>query len=64
MSKDADRWKIRYEDKEYPYDTHTAALIAAIKAAKGAVSHGYAAEVLVQGIDGKWRTEWSDGDQR
>ncbi|MGX7877399.1 DUF2188 domain-containing protein [Mesorhizobium sp. ORM6] len=63
VSKDADRWKIRYEDKEYPYDTHGDALLAAIKAAEDAVSHGYAAEVLVQGVDGKWRTEWSGGEQ-
>ncbi|WP_181178639.1 DUF2188 domain-containing protein [Mesorhizobium sp. B4-1-3] len=37
--------------------------MAAIKAANETALHGFEAEVLIQGIDGKWRTEWS-GDER
>lgn len=61
VSKEAHRWKVRYDGKDYSYDTSTNALMAAIKAANSAVSQGYAAEVMIQGIDGKWRTEWAEG---
>ena len=57
--KEADGWKVRYDGEEYPYVSHIAAVVAAIKAARSAASHGYEAEVLVQGADGKWRTEWA-----
>lgn len=56
--KEGDRWKVRYDGKEYPYDSNSDAMLAAIKAASSAASHGYEAEVLVQGVDLKWRTEW------
>ncbi|TPN20873.1 hypothetical protein FKO01_32085 [Mesorhizobium sp. B2-3-3] len=36
-------------------------MLAAIKAASSAASLGHGAEVLVQGLDGKWRTEWPYG---
>ncbi|UVK57394.1 DUF2188 domain-containing protein (plasmid) [Mesorhizobium sp. AR02] len=61
VSKETDRWNVRYDGKDYSYDTSTSALMAAIKAANTAVSQGYAAEVMVQGVDGKWRTEWAEG---
>lgn len=61
ISKYANGWKIRFEDKDYPYASHAAAVLAATKAANSAASQGHAAEVLVQGIDGKWRTEWAGG---
>lgn len=61
VSKEADGWNVRYDGKDYSYDTSTNALLAAIKAARIAVSQGYPAEVKVQGLDGKWRTEWADG---
>ncbi|PBB23961.1 MULTISPECIES: hypothetical protein [unclassified Mesorhizobium] len=57
--KEGDRWKIRYDGKEYPYHSNGDAVLAAIKAAKAAASHGYEAEVLTQGIDLKWRREWA-----
>lgn len=57
--KEDEGWKVRYDGKDYPYDSNGDALLAAIKAPSGAASHGYEAEVLVQGIDGKWRTEWA-----
>jgi hypothetical protein len=46
---EGDRWEIRYDGKEYPCDSNSDAVVAAIKAA----------EVLTQGIDQKWRTEWA-----
>lgn len=58
VSKDADRYKIRYDDKDYSYETHSAAILAAIKAATATAEQGHNAEVLVQGLDGVWRTEW------
>ena len=61
VSNKADRWTVRYDGEDYSYDSSANALMAAIKAANTAVSQGYAAEVTVQGIDGKWRTEWADG---
>jgi hypothetical protein len=57
--KEIDRWKVRYDGKDYAYDSSSDAVLAAIKAASSAASHGYEAEVLVQGIDLKWRTEWA-----
>lgn len=56
--KEGERWKVRYDGDEYPYVSNVAAVVAAIRGAKAAASHGHDAEVLVQGIDGKWRTEW------
>lgn len=59
--KDAHCWKIGYDGKEYVYKSNADAVMAAIKAANETALHGFEAEVLVQGIDGKWRTEWSGG---
>jgi hypothetical protein len=58
VSKCADRWAVRYDDKDYTYPSHSEAVLAAVKAASSASTNGYEAEVLVQGVDGKWRTEW------
>jgi len=49
--KEGDRWKVRYDGNEYPYGSNTDAVLAAIRAAKAAASHGYEAEVLSQGIE-------------
>jgi hypothetical protein len=57
--KEVDHWKVRYDGKDYPYGSNTDAVLAAVKAANSAASQGHAAEVLVQGLDGKWRTEWA-----
>lgn len=51
----AGSWKIRHNDKDYPYTTQH----AAIGAAAGALGHD--AQVLVQGVGGQWRTEWTYG---
>lgn len=57
--KEIDRWKVRYDGKEYPYESNVDAVTAAVRAASGAASNGFDAEVLVQGVDLKWRTEWA-----
>ncbi|UVK57570.1 hypothetical protein DBIPINDM_008174 (plasmid) [Mesorhizobium sp. AR02] len=57
--KKVDLWKVGYDGKDCAYSSNVAAVVAAIKAAKGAASRGYEAEVLAQSIDGKWRTEWA-----
>ena len=59
--KNAHGWKIGYDGKEYPYKSNADAVMAAIRAANKTAALGLEAEVLVQGIDGKWRTEWSGG---
>lgn len=61
ISKMAEGWSVRFDDKHYPYSTHSEAVFAAVKAATNATAQGYEAEVLVQGVDGKWRTEWPIG---
>lgn len=52
MSKDADRWKVRYDGKDYSFNSQGSAVLAAVKAANSAASLGHEAEVLVQGVDG------------
>ncbi|MBZ9756893.1 DUF2188 domain-containing protein [Mesorhizobium sp. ESP6-5] len=58
ISKIGDQWLVRFDGKDYPYAAHSEAVRAAVKAASSASATGYGAEVLVQGVDGKWRTEW------
>lgn len=56
-------WKIKLDGKHYgPYATQEAAINAAIAAAKEAQSQGHNSQVLVQGADNKFRTEWTYGD--
>lgn len=59
--KDGNQWKIRYEGKDYPYDTQAAAMKVAVDTAHKAGQQGHDAQVLVQGRDGKWQTEWTYG---
>lgn len=63
VAKNADRWNVRYDGQDYPYESHGSAVLAAVKAAIRATEQGHEAEVLVQGVDGKWRTEWPDTKQ-
>ncbi|AGB45225.1 MULTISPECIES: DUF2188 domain-containing protein [Mesorhizobium] len=58
ISKTGDQWLVRFDGKDYPYSAYTEAVRAAVKAASSVSATGYGAEVLVQGVDGKWRTEW------
>jgi hypothetical protein len=56
------QWKISYEGKHYgPYDTQKAAIRAAVDAAHKAGGKGHDAQVLIQGKDNLFRTEWTYG---
>ena len=56
-----DRWKIRHDDKDYFYDTQASAIRTAVDTAHKAGQGGHDAQVLVQGHDGQWQTEWTYG---
>jgi hypothetical protein len=57
-----DQWKISYEGKHYgPYENQDHAIRAAIDAAHEHGNKGNDAQVLVQGKDNKFRTEWTYG---
>jgi hypothetical protein len=56
------QWKIKYGDKHYgPYETQKAAIRTAVDAAHQAGVNGHDAQVLVQGQDHQFRTEWTYG---
>lgn len=55
------QWKIKYNDKDYPYATQAAAIRAAVDAAHKAGSIGHDAQVLIQNREGQWRAEWTYG---
>lgn len=53
------QWKIKYDGKHYgPYATQKAAIRAAVDAAQKAQGDS---QVLVQGQDNQFRTEWTYG---
>ncbi len=55
-------WSIRFDGKQYgPYKTQEEAIRAAIAAAHGSGKKGAAAEVLIQGPNNKFTTEWTYG---
>lgn len=57
------KWKISFEGKHYgPYATQKEAIISAIDAAHKTGNNGLNAQVLVQGTDSKFRTEWTYGN--
>ncbi len=58
-----DEWKINYNGQHYgPYSTQRAAISAAVDAAHKAGETGDDAQVLVQGVNNQFRTEWTYGD--
>ena len=57
----AGSWKVRQNDKDYDFTTQAAAMNAAIDAAHQSGRKGLDAQVLVQGRDGQWQTEWTYG---
>jgi hypothetical protein len=59
--KDGAAWKIRHNDKDYPYRTQADAMKAGRDAAHSSGQKGFDAQVLVQGHDGQWQTEWTYG---
>ena len=55
-------WKISYAGEHYgPYATQEDAITAAIDAAHKLGGKGTDSQVLVQGTDHKFRTEWTYG---
>ncbi|RYF47849.1 MAG: DUF2188 domain-containing protein [Cytophagaceae bacterium] len=53
------QWKISYNQKHYgPYDTQRGAIRAAVDAAHKSKGDS---QVLIQGADHKFRTEWTYG---
>jgi len=58
-----DEWKISYQGKHYgPYRTQGDAITAARRAAHATAQKGLNAQVLVQGENNKFRTEWTYGN--
>lgn len=56
------QWKISFDGKHYgPYGTQKEAIKVAVETAHKSGSDGHDAQVLVQGEDGKFRTEWTYG---
>jgi hypothetical protein len=56
-------WKISFQGKHYgPYQTQRTAIRAAVDAAHKAGKNGDDAQVLIQGTDNKFRTEWTYGN--
>jgi Uncharacterized protein conserved in bacteria (DUF2188) len=57
------QWKINLNDQHHgPYQTQAAAIRAAVDAAHDSGKKGHNAQVLVQGKDNKFRTEWTYGE--
>lgn len=56
------QWKVRHNDKDYNYATQAAAMKAAVDAAHSSGAKGIDSQVLVQGRDGQWQTEWTYGN--
>lgn len=57
-------WQIKYGEGKIagPYATQKAAIRAAVDAAHSTGKNGHDAQVLVQGSDSKWQTEWTYGN--
>ncbi len=55
-------WSISFNGSQYgPYKSQKEAIRAAITAAQGSGKKGAAAEVLLQGTNNKFLTEWTYG---
>lgn len=57
-----DQWIIRFGDRDYGHNSLTAALKAAIAAARSSAEQGHEAQVLVQWPDGAWVVTWTSED--
>lgn len=56
------QWKISYNGQHHgPYSTQKAAIRAAVDAAHKAGNLGHDAQVLIQGENNQFRTEWTYG---
>jgi len=55
-------WRIRLGDQYHgPYLSKASATEAAVDAAHSSGKEGYDAQVLIQGLNGQWQTEWTYG---
>lgn len=55
-------WKVSFDGKHYgPYRTQAGAIRAAVDAAQATGKKGQDAQVLVQGQNNQFRTEWTYG---
>lgn len=55
-------WKISFNQKHFgPYNTQAEAIQAAVDAAHQSGRSGHDAQVLVQGMNNQFRTEWTYG---
>lgn len=56
------QWKVNFAGKHYgPYDSQRAAIQVAVATAQESGVKGYDAQVLVQGENNQFRTEWTYG---
>ena len=56
------QWKIKYGDQHYgPYSNQNEAIKIATETAHKSGIKGYDAQVLVQGANNQFRTEWTYG---
>lgn len=56
------RWKIKHGDQYFgPYATQRDAIRASVDAAHQSGKNGHDAQVLIQGQNNQWRTEWTYG---
>lgn len=56
-------WKIKFDEKHYgPYPTQRDAIRAAVDAAHESGKKGLDAQVLIQGENNQFRTEWTYGN--
>jgi hypothetical protein len=57
------QWKVKFEGQHHgPYGTQQEAIRAAVDAAHEAGKRGIDAQVLVQGANNQFRTEWTYGN--
>jgi len=56
-------WKIKHNDKHHgPYSTQREAIKHAVDAAHESGKRGFDAQVIVQGENNQFRTEWTYGN--
>ncbi len=56
-----DQWKIHLAGKAWLFDTQQEAMKVAVDTAQQAGGLGHEAQVLIRGEDGRWRAEWTYG---
>jgi hypothetical protein len=54
-------WAVKHNDLYYPFITQKDAIRSAVDAAHVSGQRGFDAQVLVQGVGGQFRTEWTYG---